>query len=291
MNDLFKKRMQHLHSSEQERMIKNKQYDLQDSINRSYFGFDVTKPELSDNIRYRVLIIRNDEDEQIISTFFENEIKIGTIVYWIRTDTYWLVHEQNLNEIAYFEGKMIECKNFQITINGEKFSTWGRIVLKSNSGDKFFDRTLLITDETALEIWIPNTEVSKEVFKLHSKFKILDQTWKVNHIDYITKNGILIIKAERSIEETIDYEIEENDIVNDNTYIDGPNFIAPLEKVTYYIQNGVEGSWSIPDNKYIQKVINNDNSITLVWTNARKRSDFTISYGDYSKEIHVKSLM
>ena len=79
--------------------------------------------------------------------------------------------------------------------------------------------------------------------------------------------------------------------MNDNTYIDGPNFISPLERATYSIAKDIEGTWSIPDNKYIQKVINSDNSITLVWTNARKRNDFTIFYGNYSKEIHVKSLM
>lgn len=291
MNNLFKKRMQFVNSSDQDRMIKNKQMVLQDSINRSYFGFDVTKPEFSDNIKYRTLITKNDDDEQIISSFFENEIKIGTIVHWLRTDTYWLVHTQNLNEIAYFEGKMIECKNFQITIDGEKFSTWGRIVLNSKSGEEVFDKTLIITDQTTVDIWIPNTEINKEVFKLHSKFKILDQAWKVNSLDYISKNGILIIKAEKTIDSDLDYEIDENDIVNDNTYIDGPNFISPLERATYSVAKDIEGTWSIPDNKYIQKVINSDNSITLVWTNARKRNDFTIFYGNYSKEIHVKSLM
>ena len=138
MNDLFNKRMRFVATTEQDRAIKNKQMTLQDSINRSYFGFDVTKPEISDNIKYRVLITRDDEDEQIISSFFEDNIKVGSIIHWLRTDTYWLVHEQNVNEIAYFEGKMIECKNFQITVDGEKFSTWGRIVFNSKTGEEMF---------------------------------------------------------------------------------------------------------------------------------------------------------
>lgn len=291
MNELFKRRMLHVHNSEQDRAIRNKKLTLQDSINRSYFGFSVTKPDISDLIKYRVLITKNDEDEQIISSFFEDEIKVGSIIHWLKTNTYWLVHKQNYNEIAYFEGKMIECKNFQIVVDGEKFSTWGRIILSSKSGEKEFDRTLLITDETSLEIWIPNTEASKEVFKLHSKFKILDFAWEVKTLDYISKNGILVITAERTADNNFTYEIDENDIVNDNTYIDGPNFISPLERATYSIIGDIEGHWSIPDNKYIQKVINSDNSITVVWTNARKRNDFTISYGDYSKEIHIRSLM
>ena len=278
-------------STEQDRAIKNKQMTLQDSINRSYFSFGVTKPEVSNTLEYRVLITPVDDDEQMISSFFENDIKVGTIVHWLRTDTYWLVHKQNLNEIAYFEGKMLECKNFQITVGDNKFSTWGRIVLTSGSGEQKFDKTLIITDQSGLEIWIPNTEASKEVFKLQTKFKILDQFWKVNEIDYISKNGILIIKAEKTVSDSYDYEINENDIVNDNTYIDGPNFITPLEKVTYRVVGEIEGNWSISNNQYIQKTINSDGSITIVWTNARKRNDFTISIGEYSKEIHVQSLM
>lgn len=290
MNELYKKRMNFAHESEQDRMVQNKKLVLKDTINRSYFGFEVTKPEISDNIQYRVLITRDDEDEQILSSFFENDIKIGSIVHWLRTDTYWLVHEQNINEIAYFEGKMIECKNFQITVDGEKFSTWGRIVFTSKNGEEMFDKTLIITNQENMEIWIPNTEMSLNIFKTGVKLKVLDRVWKVNSVDYISKNGILILKAEKTTD-VPDINIDENDVVNDNTYIDGPNFIAPLEKATYYIVGNIEGDWSIPNNQYIQKTINSDGSITIVWTNARKRNDFTISYGEYSKEIHVKSLM
>ena len=290
MSDLFKKRMNFAHQNAQNRMIQNKKLVLKDSITHSYFGFDVIKPDENDRIKYRVLITRDDEDEQIISSFFEDNIKVGSIIHWLRTDTYWLVHEQNINEIAYFEGKMIECKNFQITVDGEKFSTWGRIIFTSKTGEEMFDKTLIITNQDGMEIWVPNTEMSLEVFKIGVKLKVLDQTWKVNSVNYITKNGILILKAEKSTD-VPDITIDENDVVNDNTYIDGPNFIAPLEKVTYYIVGNIEGDWSIPNNQYIQKTINSDGSLTIVWKNARKRNDFTISYGDYSKEIHVKSLM
>jgi hypothetical protein len=85
--------------------------------------------------------------------------------------------------------------------------------------------------------------------------------------------------------------MNENNIVNDNTYIDGPNFISPLEEAVYSIVGNIKGDWTIPDNKDLQKIINSDGSITLIWSNTRKRQDFVISYGDYSKEIHVQSLI
>ena len=71
MNELFKKRMNFAHQNAQNRMIQNKKLVLKDSITHSYFGFDVIKPEENDRIKYRVLITRDDEDEQIISSFFK----------------------------------------------------------------------------------------------------------------------------------------------------------------------------------------------------------------------------
>ena len=290
MMELYKKRISRLSGSAQDNMIKNKQKTLKTVIDNSYFGFDVTKPEETENIKYKVLITSNDDDEQNISSFFENEIKVGSIIHWLKTDTYWLVHEQNVNEIAFFEGAMIECKNFQIVTEDGKFSTWGRIAYKSDDSEVMFDQTLVHKNESVLQIWIPNIKANKAVFKLNCKINVLDQVWKINSVDYISKNGILIIEAEKS-QESANVDIQENEINNDNTYIDGPNFISPLEEVTYSVVGDIKGEWSIPDNKNLQKVINSDGSITIVWINNRKRQDFTISYGDYSKEIHVQSMM
>ena len=128
-----------------------------------------------------------------------------------------------------------------------------------------------------------------KIFSLDKKIKVLDTMWKIFHVDYISKNGVIIIKAERSFDKEEEIIINENPVVNDNTYIDGPNIIEPFEEVTYRIAQNIEGTWSIPENSNIKKTINNDNSLTIIWTNGRKRNDFTITFGDYSKRIQVKS--
>lgn len=295
----FKKRIEYVDVSSQNRAIINKKRVLKKAIDRSYFGFSVTKPEINDYDKYKVLItgttssLGDSEAKKHISSFFEDGFDIGTIVHWLKTDTYWLIYESEKNEIAYFQGKMIEAKSYKITTDDGTISTWGSISLTEQTENDMFDKTLLTREDSTLKIMIPSNEQNKEIFTIGKKIKVLDTMWKIFHVDYITKNGIIIIKAERSFDKKSDNDIiiNENNIVNDNTYIDGPNFITPYEEATYRASNNIEGNWSIPDNPNITKIINDDGSLTIIWNNGRKRNDFTISYGEYSKDIIVKSLM
>ena len=296
--EMMKKRMQYNDANAQDRMIKRKQAVLKDSIERSYFGMEITRPDIKDETPHKVLItsasssLSDSETKKYISSFFEVGLDIGSIVHWIRDDSYWLIYEKERNEIAYFLGKMIQAKNYQISTGDGKYSTWGSIALTLNEIEEKFDRTLLTGEDTGLTIMIPDNEQNRQVFVLDTKIKVLDTTWKIYNTDYISRDGIITIKAKRSFDSVADIQIDENNnIVNDNTYIQGPNSIIPFEKAVYTVAEGIEGEWAIPDNPNIQKTINNDNSLEIVWTNGRKRNDFTISFGEYSKEIRVESLM
>lgn len=300
LNEMMK-RMAFNDMTAQTRMIKNKQKTLKDNIDRSYFGFSVKKPAEDDNKIYRVsisdatsLTIDNSETKKDISCFFEDGFHIGTIVHWLYNNSYWIICEKEENEIAYFQGKMVEASNFQIVAAGEEYSTWGSLKLSLSEEDEMFDKTLLTYETTTITLRIPDNKKNREVFGLDKKIKVLDTTWKIYNIDYISNPGIILIKGKRnfdsiSIEEEI--TMTENNIVSDNNYIDGPDSIVPFESATYRVKEGIDGIWSIPDNPNIIKTINNDNSITIVWNNGRKRNDFTIYYGEFSKVVKVESLL
>lgn len=294
----MKRRMGYNDATAQDRMIIQKQKTLKDNIARSYFGFSVTKPDIDDEKIYRVLItgvsnsLGDSETKKDISSFFEDGFKVGSIVHWLKTKSYWIIYEQEKSEIAYFQGKMIEAKNYQIITLDGKYSTWGSLSLSLAEGEEMFNETLLTYEETRMVLRIPDSVQNREVFGLDKKIRVLDTVWKIYNIDYISDPGIITIRGKRSFDSDIDVSIEEDNIVdNDNTYIDGPNIIAPFEKAVYTIKQGVNGAWSIPDNPNILKTINNDNSLTIIWNNARKRNDFTIAYGEHVKHIQVESLM
>ena len=102
--DRYLTRLKHSKEYMQKNMIKNKNKVLEDSVNSSYFGFNVTKPMESSQTYFKALIMETAaEEEKIVSTFFKYNVQVGTIIYWKYTNTYWIVYEQNLNEIAHFE--------------------------------------------------------------------------------------------------------------------------------------------------------------------------------------------
>ena len=291
----MKNRIIHIDKNAQNRQIAKKRQVLKKAIDTSYFGFSVTKPEVSEDIVYRVLItgttsnLGDSELKKDFSSFFEDDFSVGTVIHWLKNDSYWLIYEREQSEIAYFQGKMIEAKNYQIITEDGIHSTWGSIALTQDNETDRFDETLITREKSILKIMIPKNEQNMKIFSLDKKIKVIDTMWKIFHVDYISKNGVIIIKAERSFDKEEEVIINENPIVNDNTYIDGPNVIEPFEEVTYRIAQNIEGFWSIPENPNIKKTINNDNSLTIVWTNGRKRNDFTITFGNYSKNIQVKS--
>lgn len=289
--DRYRARIKHNRDYMQKNMIENKNKVLDDSIKSSYFGFDVSNPIKNIEKYFKALIMEStSEEEKIISSFFDNNLRVGSIVYWKYTNTYWIVSEQNLSEIAYFEGKMLSCKNYQITTESGDFATWARIVAVSEDEEQMFNKTLIISDNSYLKITIPYSDKAKEILKLDCVLKILDRNWKIKTVNYIDIDGLMIIVAEQTAMRSADVAMEEGPRVDD-TYIEGPTYIQPLETVTYRVKENLEGEWAISDNVNIKKIINSDNSLTLTWTNTRKRNNFIISYGDYEKEIAVQSLM
>ena len=294
--DLYAKRIQHNNDSSQKRQIENKQKTLKNAIKTSYFRANVVN--LFKDKKFTANIYESDKnnDNKIISCFVQDsEVDIGSVLFWEETNTYWMITDQDLNELAYFEGTLEKCQDYQIeTIKG-KVRTWGVVKVNPSWSDKKFDKTLVRHNSSTLELKIPNVNKNIEYFKEGELFTIKNSTWSILTVDNLSDDNIIIITALKHANDVDGYlekKMEEKISVNDNTYIDGPNEIYPLDTNIYRITNPeIEGFWSVPDNKFITKNINNDNELIITWNNARKRENFTITYGKYSKEIVVSSLV
>jgi len=54
-----------------------------------------------------------DYDNKILSIGFEHGFEVGDVFSWDRTNSYWLITLQDLDEIAYFRGEIRRC-DYQI---------------------------------------------------------------------------------------------------------------------------------------------------------------------------------
>ena len=50
-----------------------------------------------------------DYDDKIVSVGFEHDFHCGDVFEWFRTESYWLIYLQDLDEVAYFRGEIRRC--------------------------------------------------------------------------------------------------------------------------------------------------------------------------------------
>jgi hypothetical protein len=93
----------------------------------------ISRDELLRSPTVRALINPNklklDYDDKIISVGFEHGFEVGDIFEWERTNSYWLIYLQDLDEIAYFRGSIRRC-SYQIDWidkEGNKHSTYAAV--------------------------------------------------------------------------------------------------------------------------------------------------------------------
>lgn len=289
---MLKKRINASGTLAQKQQIKDKQKVLNSVIKESYFGSNVVVNSDEENL-FRAAITMSDagEGDKVISAPFDRKLKIGDIIYWSETNSYWIITYQELSELAFFQGKMEQCENYQILGPDGKTKVFASIKVSPKSNIEDANQALIKLDETTTVIKIPDNEINSSLFKIETCIQIKGFTYKINNVDNISIDGVLVIYAKRDYDNNPTLFIEKEEKENDNTYIIGSNEIVPFEESTYKISSSsIVGTWTVSDNTNVSKTINSDGSLTIIWKNGRKRNDFTISYGEYSKEIHVESL-
>ena len=90
---------------QEDRMIKDRRRTLDKACLYSYQGafvqkvpFDEVDEEINDSVKVRALInpnkLKQDYDDKIISTGFENDFHTGDVFNWCNTNTHWIVYLQ-----------------------------------------------------------------------------------------------------------------------------------------------------------------------------------------------------
>jgi len=294
---IYKKRVSAKRETAQSYLIKRKKKTLKDAILHSYYGANIKIMPDTTTID-RILIVpkrENYEDfstEKIIDAFFTSGLSVGSVIFWIATNSYWLIYQQNENELAFFEGYAKQCKNYTISSAVGSHSTYAAISMIEDAKNDMFDETLLNRDTSILEIYIPDNSNNRQYFAMNKKLKIDGEIWRVRSVNHFSTTGIIKIKCIRSYDMTSEQIVELNPTpsTNDNTLIEGSNEIVPLRTYTYKYKGTENSNWTISSNNYIEKNINNRGELEITYTNSRKRQNFTITYGSASKNIIVKSL-
>lgn len=315
---------------QQERMIRDKRKSLDRATLYSYQAAAIKKcispnQQLMDREKIepvRALINPDknkfDYDNKILSVGFEHDFHPGDVFEWLRTNSYWLITLQDLDEIAYFRGEIRRCDytlewlDEDGNIQSSYVSVRGPVETKIN----FIQKHGISVDEPnhSLHIYMPRTPEALKYFKRYAKFYLssadspVDQIcWRVEAVDAVSTVGILELNAVEYYANEHEDDLE-NGIVgahiqkvqepeqNKDTAIIGETFIKPKTEYIYYINTNRDGDWYLGKTKVPVQVTpfvdeRNYSSVKIKW-NSSYSGQFDLFYRDINgTEIAQKTIV
>ena len=301
---------------QQDRMIRAKRQTLDRALHYSYQAAEIS-PINEPMVRHRALINPNvtkqDYDDKILSTGYENNYKTGDVFTWhgrqgnVTVDSQWIIYLQDLTELAYFKGDIRKCNYYVRWLNEDKeelgrwFAIRGPVETKINFLQK--NGVSLDTPNHTLNILMTKDEETVKYFKRYSKFyvtgvdEITDQIcWRVEATDTMSMPGVLEITAkEYYANETEDQDGLVGSLVaipdegnNIEDLIQGKSFIKPKLTYSYEYTGNQTGEWKVDSKAPIETSIKG-NIIEVTWLKTYS-GEFTISFGDSLKKVTVESL-
>lgn len=316
---------------QQERMIRDKRKALDHATKYSYQAVRIKKAQDKDDIDkdcskapiVRALInpdkLKMDYDQKILSVGFEHNFESGDIFEWERTNSYWIILTQDLDEVAYFRGTIRRC-SYQIRWvddEGQEHAVYcavrGPVETKIDDYDR---HNILFNDPNySLDIYMPKTPETMHRFRRYDKFYLMGADdpddklcWRVEATDSISTPGILEIQAteyfsnntEDDVEEgLVGVLIEQSKDPNPSTerkviFIAGETFIRPSKEYVYTLGIPSNLTWEV-DKKYPVKLQpftdeKGNSCVKLKWI-AMFSGEFELKIGNYTKKIVAESLM
>ena len=320
---------------QQERMVRDKRKSLDKATLYSYQAARIKKVQGKDLERsgwegsnlVRALINPDknkfDYDNKIVSVGFEHGFEVGDVFEWERTNSYWLITLQDLDEIAYFRGEIRRC-DYEINWLDDEGKEWrsyaavrGPVETKIN----FIQKHQISVDEPnySLHVYLPRNEQTMKQFKRYSKFYLKDADspddnicWRVEATDSISTKGILEFTAveyyanetEDDVEQGLVKAFVEKNIepeIDPKQDIVGPTFIKPKLEYEYFVEaKDLSGDWYIDGPKVpvtLEKFITSRGipGVKVKW-NSSQSGSFVLWFGNdghlknFSKTIVVESL-
>jgi len=284
--DLMKKRITtYSYDSTDGRLVGGKYKSFQAALKRSYQAEWITLNKGTDKeSHWRCLInpsrLTEQFDKKVISIDFKSGVEEGTIFWWDRTESYWMINLQQHTEEAYFRGtisraeysldiekhtywaavkgpeetSMEEKIKHQITYNGLNY-TLALQVAKDSRTINYFSRHRILK----LALNYKDADTGEEIQEYHN--------WKVVATDkYSSKSVIDVYLDEYYDNEMEDVEIDPTPDEPDvsKPHIDGSRLVYGFDTdLSYSIVGASGGRWEVSNVKKAKITSSTDTSCIL----------------------------
>lgn len=294
--DRMKKRLMYDGGPTQDdRNVKGKWYSFRSALRNSYQAEDIT----FNGERCRCLInpdkLKEDYDQKEISIDFKYGMQNGSVFYWDRTNTYWLVYLQDYNEEAYFRASIRRC-DYEIDVNDHRY----HIYLRKPNEAEIIWRQKYQTEFNELNysllFYIEKNEETLAFFERFKKIKFDGHNWRVAATDKYTQNGIIEVYLEEYFDNEMEDAMVEPEIIEPDLmhpYIEGPQFVRPYDTNIAYTIVGVSGGGFLVNSNKVDFIEADDKTCKIEILTGKSLS-FTLIYHrdgeeDITLDVTVKS--
>lgn len=292
---------------QQNRMILDKRRSLDRAVKYSYQGAHINHLGVDEDVLALINPnkLKMDYDDKTLSVGYEYNFKVGDILEWKNTGTYWLIYLQDLTELAYFRGDIRKC-DYEIAWeeDGQRKRSFVAIrgPIETTIKNKIVHNISIDLPNYTITFMIPKNEDTLKAFKRYSKFYLDGICWEAQAIDTISSPGIIEVAALENYANKFEDDIENGiiggkieEVQNPNSdvieaLIIGETFIKPKMEYTYNFSIPTYvADWTV-DKKYpviIEQITPTE--IKLKW-NTTYSGQFDLTFGEYKKTIIVESL-
>ena len=302
----------------QDRMIKDKLWSLETSINRSYQTITL---ENSQGQRFRCLLNPDktniDYHSSILSIPYkavdlndtrkniktsdgkvDTNIHNGDIFTWVENNSKWLIYLQDIHEIAYFMADCRQCEA-EAALGGLKYPVYIRGPQEQKIEWNTANVSLINKLNYNIEMFITKNEETTDFFHRFTIFKIDGLPYQVQGINWYAGDGIIRVEAKEYYKEEIAESIrsEQKEPTPQQSTIQGPTEIYAYDTAEYSIDykfdGTLKGEWTL-SNKKLKVIENNGNKVKIEAVTGKSGTTIlTYNYGGQvidSLVINIKSI-
>lgn len=289
--DLFQQRLTTSTKIPKDKLRLDKVNTFKRALNSSYNSEVVS----CDNNEFQALISSITAapaiDRKSFSTLVDNECAVGSTIYWIEDDSYWIITEHSLAEKAIFQGfidKALYELNWKNLDTGKVYTQWtcakGPTQKSIDDGTKNSILYDMFTD--TLYLLIPKNIPGIDLLQRYFEVMINGKKWKIEVVDNITNPYLIGLQLK---EVAVNRDTDTETMVDGNVEVNFLLFSAldNIEELTIndsvVLNPMLYKNGKLEDLDYVISVKNCTNNAGTITFNTLGNAIVDIVYKDISK--------
>lgn len=289
--DLFQQRLATSTKIPKDKLRLDKVNTFKRALNSSYNSEVVS----CDDVEFQALISSITAapaiDRKSFSTLVDNECAVGSTIYWIEDDSYWIITEHSLAEKAIFQGYIDQALyelNWKDLNTGKVYTQWAcaegpsqKSITDGTKNSILYD---MFTD--TLHLLIPNNIPGIDLLQRYFEVMINGKKWKINVVDNITNPSLIGLQLK---EIAVDRDTDTDILVDGNIEVNFLLFSAldNIEELTIHdsvvLNPMLYKNGKLEDLDYVISVKNCTNNAGTITFNTLGNAIVDIVYKDISK--------